>query len=60
MNLPYRFYVAQDIWEKSYDSKRAEIKGRNRGMTRLTNSGTRPFAAYTTEFPKSVDDLQLR
>jgi hypothetical protein len=35
------------------------IKGRNRDMTRLDGSGSQPFAIYTTEFPKSVDDLQL-
>jgi hypothetical protein len=35
------------------------IKGRDRDMKRLENSGSRPFAAYVTVFPKSVDDLQL-
>lgn len=36
------------------------IKGRKRDMTRLVNSGPRPFAVYTTIFPKNVDDLQLK
>jgi hypothetical protein len=35
------------------------IKGRNRDMTRVANSGSRPFAIYTTDLPKSVDDLQF-
>jgi hypothetical protein len=35
------------------------IKGRDRGMKRLERSGSWPFAAYVTVFPKAVDDLQL-
>jgi hypothetical protein len=35
------------------------IKGRDRDMRRVANSGSRPFTTYTTNLPKSVDDLQL-
>jgi hypothetical protein len=35
------------------------IKRHDRDMKRLENSGSWPFAAYVTLFPKAVDDLQL-
>ena len=41
------------------DTRELWLKRFDRNMKRLESNGARPFALYTTLFPKNVDDLQL-